>query len=80
MRAASISSFGIEDSTNWRIRKMPNALAAPGMYSARGWLIQPSRSMTMKVGIMFMNDGSSIVAITSPNSAFLNRNSNSANA
>ena len=36
--------------------------------------------MIMKVGIMFMNDGSSIVAITSANSGFLKRNSISANA
>ena len=80
MRAASIRSFGIDVATNWRIRKMPKALAAPGMYSARGWSIQPSASMIMKVGIMFMNDGSSIVPMTRANSAFLKRNSNSAKA
>jgi len=73
MRAASISSFGIEAATNWRIRKMPKALAAPGMYSARGWSIQPRASMIMKVGIMFMNEGSSMVPITSANSGFLKR-------
>ena len=34
----------------------------------------------MKVGIMFMNDGSNIVAITKANSAFLWRNSKRAKA
>jgi len=36
--------------------------------------------MIRKVGIMFMKDGNSIVAITSVNRAFLNRNSIKANA
>ena len=31
MRAASTRSLGIEAVMNWRIKKMPKALAAPGM-------------------------------------------------
>ena len=80
MRAASINSLGTAVEANWRIRKMPKALAAPGMYRARCWSIQPSASMIRKVGIMLMKLGSSIVAITSVNNAFLKRNSKRAKA
>ena len=68
------------EAMNWRIMKMPKALAAPGMYRARGWSIQPKASMIMNVGIMPRKAGNSMVAITSVNSGFLKRNSNIANA
>ena len=64
----------------WRIRKTPSAAAAPGTYSARGWLIQPSRSMVMNVGIMLRNGGTSIPVSATANSVFLKRNSYIANA
>ena len=57
------------------IKKIPMAGAAAGKYRARGWLIQPSPSMIMKVGIMPKKAGTNMVAITSVNKAFLKRNS-----
>ena len=80
MRAASIKSFGIAVPMYWRIRKMPSAPAAPGTYRARGWSSHPRKSISMKVGIMFMKDGMIIDAITSVNKGRLKRNSYMAKA
>ena len=63
-----------------RIMKMPSALAAPGTYSARGVLNQPSQSITSTVGIMPMKLGSSSVDITAAKSCSRQRKSYMANA
>ena len=66
--AAEMSSSGIAPRAYWRIQKMPNAFAAPGMISAFSDPIQPNSASVTNCGTRDSWAGIMNVASSNPKS------------